>query len=113
MKLIIAGGRDHNLSQEDFDYLDEIHRVRGVTEVVCGMANGVDMDGYEWAKKNKIPVKEFPADWAKYGKSAGPIRNREMAKYADALFAFSGGRGTDNMINEATRNGLMIFHAGE
>lgn len=110
MKLIIAGGRDYRLTEEDYSLLDEIHRVRGVTEVVCGMCSGADMDGYAWAVKNSIYVAKFYPDWDKYGKASGPIRNREMAEYGEALIAFKGGKGTANMISEARKRGLIIFN---
>lgn len=63
-----------------------------ITEVVCGMAKGADSLGEDWAKRNKIPIKYFPADWDKYGRSAGPIRNGEMAKYGDALILLWDGK---------------------
>lgn len=118
MKLIIAGCRDcHSsshftqaiigaLKQPGFGYLSDI------TEVVTGGASGVDAMGKRWAKVTlEIPHKEFQADWKANGKSAGPIRNRQMAEYADALIAIWDGksRGTKNMIEEATKRGLKVY----
>ena len=56
-----------------------------ITEVISGTAHGIDTLGEKWAERHGIPVKRFPADWNAHGKSAGPIRNRQMAQYADAL----------------------------
>ena len=56
----------------------------------------------------KIPVNIFPADWKAHGKAAGPIRNRDMAKHADQVVLFPGGRGTENMYQEAKKAGLVI-----
>jgi hypothetical protein len=55
-------------------------------------------------------VKVFEADWKKYGKSAGPIRNSEMADYGDALIAFFNGesKGTLDMINKAKKKKMPI-----
>lgn len=107
MKTIIAGGRDQRLTEERlnilFDFLDDI------TEVVSGCASGIDSDAIDWAKQHNIPYKEFPADWDCYGKSAGPIRNEQMAKYADAVILFKGGGGTKNMFETAKRYNLEIF----
>lgn len=81
-----------------------------VTEVVSGGARGADAFGEEWARDRRVPVRVFPADWNRHGRAAGPIRNREMAEYADALVAVWDGesRGTKNMIEEATKRGLKV-----
>ena len=108
MKVIIAGGRDitdYNLvlsaiQESEFE----------ITEVISGMASGVDELAVRYAKENNLPLQEFWAEWNFYGKSAGPIRNRQMASSADALIAIWDGksRGTKNMIDEATKKGLKI-----
>lgn len=113
MKLIIAGGRDfHGFKgmwpAESVDLC--ISKPDLVTEVVCGLANGGDRCGKIWARKNKKPIKPFPADWEQYGKSAGYRRNAEMAEYADCLLAFWDGesKGTKHMIDLAKKAGLTI-----
>lgn len=84
-----------------------------VTEVVSGCARGVDRAGEIWAADHMIPVKHFPADWNRHGKAAGPIRNGEMAEYADgALLLWDGvSRGTTNMKEHMERLGkpYVIF----
>lgn len=64
-----------------------------------------------WARRNNVPVEKYPANWDKYGKSAGYIRNEEMAKVADSLLAIWDGksRGTKHMIDIATKKGLTVF----
>ena len=70
-----------------------------ITEVVSGKAPGIDTLGELWAHQHGIPVQPFPADWTRYKKSAGRIRNAAMAEYADALIAIvNGSPGTANMI---------------
>ena len=102
MKLIIAGSRNLNLSADSLDNIifNLPDNMPIITEVVCGMAKGIDLAGRGWAINYKIPVKEFPADWANLGKGAGYARNADMAKYADELLAFWDGksRGTKHMI---------------
>lgn len=49
-----------------------------ITEVVSGCAAGPDSMGEDWAIKNKIPIKKFPANW-NLGKHAGFLRNKEMS----------------------------------
>ena len=98
MKLIVAGSRTIvNYALVSMHIEEYVPRP---SEIVCGMAEGVDMLGYRWAEKNGVWVERFPANWKKFGKRAGILRNREMAEYADALLAFWDGwsRGTRNMI---------------
>ena len=109
MKTIIAGSR----SVTDLDLVADAVRASGfdITEVVSGGAPGVDSLGEQWAEQHGIPVTRFPADWKRYGRRAGPIRNTEMAEYAEALIAVWDGRsrGTKNMIQLARQRGLRVF----
>lgn len=109
MKLIIAGGRDYKFTQDDFDYISRIYDAEDIEEIVSGCATGADRTGEIIAQNRGTPVKKFPADWKKYGPAAGPIRNEEMAQYADAVALFPGGRGTDNMAKMAVKYNLIIF----
>jgi hypothetical protein len=56
-----------------------------------------------------IKVVRFPADWDRYGKRAGRIRNESMAKYAEYLAVFPGGKGTAHMKEIAKAYGLVVF----
>jgi len=110
MKLIIAGGRDYQFTNDDMLRLDKIHgHAERVTEVVSGGAKGADRCGEQWAIGMQLPIKRFPADWEKHGKRAGPLRNAEMAAYANAVALFPGGIGTQSMFNEATKAGITIY----
>jgi predicted Rossmann fold nucleotide-binding protein DprA/Smf involved in DNA uptake len=114
MKVIIAGSR----SITDVDAVCKAIQkafitswaASVITEVVCGMAPGVDTIGKSWAEAWAIPVKEFPADWDKYGKAAGPIRNRQMAEYADAAIVIWDGKssGSKNMITTMNKLGKPV-----
>ena len=106
MKLIISGGRDYHLTARDIMFLDSI---LGVEEVVEGECRGADLDGKRWAERRGIPIKPFPAEDYGSWPACGPLRNRAMAEYADAVVLFPGGRGTTSMRVEATRQGLGIF----
>ena len=98
MKTIIAGSRNIQNKKLIFETLDKYKDK--ITEVVCGEATGVDTIGKEWAIKNGIAIKSFSAEWDKYGRMAGPIRNMNMGDYADYLIAFWDGesQGTKNMF---------------
>lgn len=108
MKVIIAGSRDivnYNMVKDIIDNSDFV-----ITEVVSGMARGVDSIGIRYAKENNLPLKCFPAGWDKYGKAAGPIRNQEMAEYANALICvyLRDSRGSKDMLKKAVDNNLFI-----
>lgn len=109
--VIVSGGRDFAdyklLSETMNKYLSEI------TEeicIVCGQARGADTLGEQYAKEHGYQVNYFPANWKRFGKSAGYIRNTEMAKNADALVAFWDGHslGTKHMIATAEQLGLDV-----
>lgn len=110
MKIIVAGGRYFKGTAIHEQWLITQLKKYNVTELVCGMARGADMFGYNIAKYIlKVPIKEFPAMWTLYGKSAGPKRNEEMADYADACILFPGGAGTASMKQIALEKGLFII----
>jgi len=105
LRVIIAGGREYQLTDPDWIFLDTLP----ITEIVSGRAKGADQEGEVYAKERGIPVKMFPANWAHYGKGAGPIRNKQMAEYADAVVLFPGGKGTASMKREAKKAELKIW----
>jgi len=124
-RIIIAGGRDfddkclleNNLTEWILDVYLQFNNTDGkaVLEFISGKARGADSLGEEFAREHGYRVKEFPADWNKYGRAAGPIRNKQMAEYAaqadkGVLFAFWDGKspGTKNMINTAKKLGLDV-----
>lgn len=109
MKVIIAGGRTITDYTLVLSALGESEFTP--TEIVSGMAPGVDTLAIQYALENNLPLKEFHANWNKYKRAAGPIRNKQMAEYADALVAIWDGesRGTKNMIEEATLRGLKVY----
>jgi len=117
MKLIIAGSRDLQIPphrMDDFvqvfiDSRTERYGSDPITEVVSGVARGVDLFGIAWAKRHGIPVKDFPvtdADWKLYGKSAGPRRNRLMAEYADDALIIWDGKSPGSRNMAETMRGL-------
>ena len=108
MKIIIAGSRNYQLSQNDIYMLNKLEYI---TEVISGGAKGVDYYAEKWAENLNFPIKIFPANWKKYGRAAGPIRNKQMAEYADALLLIWDGvsRGSANMKKEMTKLNKPIY----
>jgi len=109
MKVIIAGSR----SITDLQKVEDAVKQSGfsLAEVVSGEAKGVDSLAMTYAKDNGISIKGFPAQWGRYGRSAGAIRNKEMAQYADALIAIWDGEslGTAHMIQQGHAFGLQVY----
>ena len=108
VKLIIAGSRDF----QNYPLLcKEVDEIRDRIEcVICGEAKGADTLGRTYAYDNAIPIKSFPADWQKYGSSAGYVRNQQMGDYADELIAFWNGTspGTKHMIDYMNKLGKKV-----
>lgn len=109
MRVIIAGSR----TITDPAVLREAIYASGfdITEVVSGTAGGVDSMGENWARRNNIPVRRFPARWKELGRGAGYARNIEMAAYGEALIAVWDGRsrGTQHMIRTARELERLVF----
>jgi hypothetical protein len=110
MKVIIAGSRgfsDYPLLERKCNYF---FMNNPATEIISGTAKGADTLGEDYARSYEIPVKQFPADWKTHGKSAGYLRNEEMAAYADALIVFWDGKSkrTNHMVESARKAGLPV-----
>lgn len=115
-KLVVAGTRnfdDYELLRNKLATLLMKRRCWTIDcneEIVSGGAPGADTLAVRYATEASIPFKVFPADWNKYGKSAGPRRNKQMAEYADAAIVFWDGksRGTQNMIQQMREAGKSV-----
>ena len=107
-RIVVAGCRDYT----DYDSAKE-HSERCIKRIkeentlvfVSGGCAGADMLGERFARENGYGVERYPADWNKYGKNAGPIRNLQMAEICDYVICFWDGksRGTASMISCARK----------
>ena len=61
--------------------IEKFHINISTSEIVSGHCQGADMLGEKYAEEYGISVKAFPADWGKYKRKAGPIRNKQMIDY--------------------------------
>jgi len=114
-RLIIAGVRTF----DDYELLkskaDEVVKDLGEVEIVSGHAKGADMLGERYAAEHAIPCTLFPAEWERYGRAAGPVRNGQMIEYAKQetpmLLCFWDGvaHGTRNIIQKAEREGIQTI----
>lgn len=111
-RVIIAGSRTIN----DYNLIKSAIIESGfkIDEIISGLANGPDKLGKRYGIENNIPVKEFPAKWDEFGKSAGYRRNEEMAKYVGKdgflILVWDGkSKGSGHMRGLAKKYGLTIF----
>jgi hypothetical protein len=114
MKLLVCGGRDFDNYVHLARVLDALHGVKPVARVIHGGARGVDAMAGRWARARGIPCDVYPAEWDKFGKSAGMRRNADMLRNGqpDMVAAFPGGKGTRNMVELARKAGLAIMTVG-
>lgn len=113
---IIVCGSVHFNDYEDFiNKMDPLVASYENVTLISGHAKGADTLAEKYASEKGIPIKVFPAEWTKYGKAAGPIRNRAMLDYAKeqnpVVVAFWNGesRGTGNMIKQAKKAGVECY----
>ncbi len=112
-RVLIAGGRGFS----DYALLCKrvekcIAGIDGHIEFVSGGAKGADSLGERFAIEHGFPVVVMKADWKKYGKAAGIVRNRQMLEYIcledPIVVAFWDGKshGTKNTIDTASKMGI-------
>ena len=114
--IIIAGSRYIKENANNYNivehYVDRCLSNLDQSEViiVSGGARGIDHLGEHYAHKHNLECWRCPAEWHKFGKMAGPIRNAKMAEVATHLIAFpsDASRGTYDMIQKAKQCNLAV-----
>ena len=110
MKLAIVGSRDFL----DYPWMEhcllQTFRVEDIETIVSGGARGADSLAERFAARQGLPIVVIPAEWNKYGRRAGPLRNTEIVNSVDALAAFWDGvsRGTRDVIGKARAAGRFV-----
>lgn len=108
MRIVVTGGRDYRNWETVRRVLDGIQP----DSVYVGDATGLDAMAAEWCDSRCVSHQIFVANWDKFGKLAGPIRNEEMLRKAgrDAIvIAFPGGKGTANCVREAMKLNMTVL----
>lgn len=108
MRILVCGGRDFSDSNLVSKVLNEYQSHKPT--IIHGAAKGADSLSNYWAYENDCDVIAYPANWDKYGKRAGYIRNVQMLNEGkpDLVIAFPGGKGTQMMINLAEAAGIPV-----
>ena len=109
--VLVSGKRDFTDYERFCEYMDEVLQcVDEPVTIVEGGARGTDALAKRYAVERGHILKEFPADWEKNGKAAGPIRNSEMVDFVKgndhraAVFFWDGkSRGTGDCLRKAEK----------
>jgi hypothetical protein len=110
MRVIVCGGRDYKDRAHLWAWLDKFHALHRITELIEGGARGADTLAREWGHLNNVLTTTVVANWARYGRRAGPIRNQTMLDMRpDAVIAFPGNQGTAHMTSIARRQGVKVL----
>lgn len=111
MRVLVCGSRNCTGTAFVYRELDALHRRLMISTVIEGDQRGVDRMAGFWARRNKIDNLKFPADWVKFGKAAGPIRNQRMLDEGrpDLVIAFPGGIGTAGMVRLAEAADVRVI----
>lgn len=114
--ILITGGRDFTIySRVKKAILEEVEGLERV-HIIIGCAQGADDRAKKVVEQNRISHSIMYADWNRYGRAAGPIRNQAMIDLAEDLaawndircLAFPGGSGTEGMIKLCERNNICV-----
>lgn len=120
MRVLVCGGRDFYdwIMLEDF--FEGFDRTLDIEMIIQGEASGADKLAKQWAKYQGVETMDFPAIWrnvlanGKFNPNAGPERNQKMLDEGkpDLVVAFSGGKGTANMVKLAQAAGIEVIKVG-
>ena len=117
MRVLVCGGRDYENADRVSEVLSRIFAERGGVHLIHGDARGADRCAATWGEQNLMPgrVHSYPANWKAFGRSAGPIRNRQMVEEGkpDLVVAFPGGKGTANMVKLAREANVEVIEICE
>ncbi len=111
--IIIAGCRNYSNYKEAKEFIlsciSEYKKTDRLT-ILSGGCKGADLLGEHFAKEKGFSIKYYPADWKKFGKAAGPIRNKKMVEDCHGVICFWDGKskGTASLLQFAQKAGKPI-----
>lgn len=114
MRVLICGSRYYNDINEIEKQFSEFKFDKSTT-IITGGAKGVDDLAHKTALKLGLKTEVYKADWNKYGKRAGPIRNKEMLLKGKPDFViaihenYKNSLGTKNMVEIARKNNVFVI----
>jgi len=110
MRVLVCGGRAFSDGDLLSKVLWDVHAERPIRDIIHGGAPGADYLAHVFSVMGGFNEIEFRADWERFGKAAGPMRNQRMIDEGnpDLVIAFPGGRGTADMVRRAHRAGIPV-----
>ena len=115
-RVIVAGSRgffDYDLMSRELDKLfNESKEFAGNdVKIISGMADGADSLAIRYADERKLTKILFPANWKRFSRVAGFLRNEDMLSVATHLVVFWDGKssGTHHMIEIAKAKRIPIW----
>lgn len=113
MRVLVCGSREFNDKPMLFKVLDRIHGDTPIKCIIWGGAPGADTYGWDWAEARGIASAVFPANWSRYGRQAGMMRNRQMITRGkpDIVVAFKVPQGEGRKKNVGTSHMIAISKA--
>ena len=107
LRVIVCGGRNY----QNYERVCEVLDGYDIRHLWHGNASGADKLAGAWgARKPGVSVHAVAAEWGKYGRKAGPIRNQVMLdRSPDLVIAFPGGSGTADMVRRSMAAGVDVL----
>lgn len=102
-RVVVAGSRSFDDYKRLETELDSYLAGKTNVTIISGTARGADRLGERYAAEHNMKLERYPAEWDKYHKGAGPIRNHKMVLAADAVVVFwdNESSGSKNIIDYA------------
>lgn len=112
MRVLICGDRKWTDKQAIEAFVAELP---ANTVVITGGAKGADTIAFLAAQARGLATEVFHADWKRYGRAAGPIRNQKMLSANPDLVAYAHdalelSKGTKSMIGLAQKAGVQTIN---
>ena len=112
-KIVVAGCRSYKDYRQAKEFISTClsEYADDTIFILSGGCFGADKFGEMYAAENGFSVEIYSADWERYGRAAGPKRNREMAKDCDEIICFWDGksRGTKSLIEYGRKFGKKVI----
>jgi hypothetical protein len=115
MKVLVTGSRDWTDQAMIDSVLDDLSEQHGPLTIIEGGARGADSCAKRWANTRDMECRTYRADWGRYRKGAGPVRNQQMLdeEHPDLVVAFhadlAASKGTADMVRRARKGGYDVF----